>query len=896
MNSEKTNIRIVEMRVQNLNAPLGIQTGNPVLSYRLEKIKDSGMFRQGKYRVLAASSPELLREDEADLWDSGIVERQETFGIIYRGKALSAREIVYWKVKVWGRDGSDIGWSDISSWEMGLFPEDWQGEWIGQGEDYKGNKSAAPLFAYDFTAELENMMRARLYISGLGIFQAYLNGSKISDTYFDPGESDATKTVYYAVYDVSTLLREGKNVLGVILGNGQYTNFQINPVMTYPDGTLHPAHRYQKNDGGFVKPGISGNKKLKAQLEITYKSGKSVTAAVSDTDWKWKNGPVVFQNWYGGEDYDATLEIPDWNMPGGIREGWHPAVRMSAPMGKMIAQEFPPIRIMERIPAKSVRKLKNGNWLVDMGRNGAGFPEIDIDTVPKMKGIWLRMFPAELLQECGEGVEQSSCTQSWSERYHCAIIDSYRMKGTGREVWHPSFCYQGFQYLEIEIVEHGTEGRAGGEEIELKKENFRYCILRTANKKAGYFKSSDESLNRINDMVEHSMESNMFSTFTDCPQIEKLGWIETSHLMFRSLAGTYDISAWMRKVIHDIVDSQIDREQAGLENNEPEGYVPAIIPEYQRIVGLHRDPNWGGACVFTPWEYYQYYGDETVLVSAYPAMKRYLKYLGQHLKDGVLEDYAQMGEWGELAGNTPNVLVATCAYYRMLHIMEQVAQLLNRKEDAAAWKRQAELTKTSFYKHPQCYDQRTGIYGNGSQSSYGCVLFSGLVPGDRKEETVERLVEVIRQGGYHLSSGEVGLKQVFCALAQNGRNDIVYKMIMNQTAPSYRFFADQGLTTLPEYWNCDELWCGMVRSRNHAMMGHAKEWFTFYLLGIRALKPGFSQIEIAPYLPEDVEWIEGSVATPYGVIRVHCHRTENEVKVRTSVPKGIEVRKSLPVF
>lgn len=882
MREEGIDMRIAEMRVQWLHNPIGLQELNPVLSYMLKpenslKAEEENIHTcQSRYRILVSSKKELLYEDTGDLWDSGIVEKQETFGIVYKGRKLSSREKAYWKVKVWDNEGHASQWSDISSWEMGLFNEDWNAKWIGQGDDYDGSKSAAPMFVCDFMTNISNIKHARLYISGLGIFQAYLNGEKITENLFEPGECDATKTIYYVTYDVSEMLRNGDNALGVILGNGQYTNFQFNPVMTKPDGTLHPLHRYQKNDGGFVKPGISGNKKLIAQLEITYKNGERVTAAASGEGWRWTEGPVVFQNWYGGEDYDATREIPDWNIPGGLRNDWKPAVIMEAPKGRLMSREFLPIKIMERIPAKSVRRLKNGNLLVDMGRNGAGFPEISLKTNPDMKGIWIKMYPAELLKEDKEGVNQASCTQSWSERFQCAIVDSYRVKGTGNETWHPSFCYQGFQYIEVE----GWQG-------ELTTENFKYCIVRTSNDKSGYIRTSNERLNRINEMVEHSMESNMFGAFTDCPQIEKLGWIETSHLMFRSLAGTYDISSWMRKIIHDITDSQLDKEQAEYENNEPEGYVPAIIPEYQRIVGLHRDPNWNGACIFTPWEYYMYYGDITILEKSYPTMKKYLKYLQGYIKDGVLEDYAQMGEWGELNGNTPAVLVATCAYYRMLKIMESVARMLEDETEALAMKDMAELTRNAFHNNPKCYNSQTKSYGSGSQSSYGYVLSVGLVPDERISETVEKLVEVIRNNDYHLSSGEVGLKQVFLALAENGRNDVVYKMIMNKTAPSYGFFADMGLTTLPEYWNCDELWNGMVRSFNHAMMGHVKEWLTFYMLGVKPVEPGFSKVKISPYMPEDIDRLEGEVSTPYGNIYVLCERADKEVKVKTIAPYGI---------
>lgn len=274
MGEDKRKIKISKMRVQCLDNPLGIQETNPIFSYMLkaenttEAMTENVHICQGKYRILAATEKELLNQDKGNLWDSGIVEQQETFGIAYKGEKLCSRKRYYWKVKVWDTAGNDIGWSDIAWWEMGLFEEDWSSKWIGQGDNYAGSREAAPMFVCDFNAKLSDVKHARLYISGLGIFKPYLNGRQITENLFEPGESDATKTVYYVTYDVSEMLREGDNALGVLLGNGQYTNFQFNPVMTYPDGTLHPAHRYQKNDGGFIKPGISGNKKCSGIVNL----------------------------------------------------------------------------------------------------------------------------------------------------------------------------------------------------------------------------------------------------------------------------------------------------------------------------------------------------------------------------------------------------------------------------------------------------------------------------------------------------------------------------------------------------------------------------------------------------------------------------------------------------
>lgn len=202
----------------------------------------------------------------------------------------------------------------------------------------------------------------------------------------------------------------------------------------------------------------------------------------------------------------------------------------------------------------------------------------------------------------------------------------------------------------------------------------------------------------------------------------------------------------------------------------------------------------------------------------------------------------------------------------------------------------AHETRLAFHKNKECFNPETGVYGSGSQASYGCVLFSDIVPENQKQEAVEKLVCAIKRNDYHLSSGEVGLKQVFTELGENGKNDIVYRMIMNKTAPSYAYFVEKGFTTLPEYWNCDELWCGMERSRNHAMMGHVKEWISRYMLGIRPLEPAYRKVKISPYLPDDIKEMEGSVVCPFGKIWVQCKRDgSGKIVVNMELPPGVEV-------
>lgn len=864
-------MEIKELKVQYLKDPVGIGTGQPLLSYLLSA-EEPNQF-QSAYQILAATDKELLDEQTADLWDSGKVEEKRNFGIVYGGKKLASRQRVFWKVRVWDRDDRVSQWSGPSCWEMGLLEEeDWTAEWIGQGADGREDKSNAPVFRKVFPVETQDFPeKARIYLCGLGLFRLLVNGREVSDSFFEPGESHAGKTVYYVTFDILPFLSVGENTVEIWLGNGQYTGFLQNPVMALPDGTELPEHRYQKNDGLVADPQICGEKKLIAQIELEGKGGVCRRIGTDET-WQWSKSPCVFQNWYGGEDYDPV----DYNPV------WHSAVLAEIPNGRLTAREFPPVRVREYLEPKMIRKLKNGRWLVDFGKNGAGFPEIFLHrTDEQQKGKWIRMYPAELLREDGEGVDQSSCTQSWNEKYHCCIRDSYRIAGTGEESWHPYFCYHGFQYLEVE----GFPG-------EPSRENFRYWRVCTENEKTGSFHCSDPVMNAVNDMVERSMESNMFSAFTDCPQIEKLGWIETSHLMFRSLADTYEIRAWMRKIIHDICDSQVEEKSRGPAEQEPDGYVPAIIPEYQRIVGLHRDPNWNGACVFTPWEYYRFYGETDVLEKSYPVMKRYLEYLRPYLKDGILREYAQMGEWGENGEHTPEILVATAAAARMFRIAEKTAGILGHDSDRRKFGSTADKIRKAFLEDPECYDKEQKICGSDSQAGYGCALFSDLIPEEDKDAAVSRLVQAVKRNDFHLTSGEVGLKQVFCALGENGRSDVVWRMVMNPTRPGYRAFVEAGMTTLPEYWNYDELWYGMARSRNHAMMGHVKEWIMNDLLGIRPMEPGFAKVLIQPFIPEKNWKMAGKIRCPYGDISVRCETEQRKektcVKMKIELPVGTE--------
>ncbi len=890
-------MQISKLMVQSLQNPLGLETGHPCFSYQLTSEKKGD--EQTAYQILAASEEELLEEGKADLWDSGKIESADNFAIPYEGADLISRQEICWKVRVWDAWGRETKWSDPSRFEMGLLKEeDWQAAWIGQGDTFEGDKAAAPAIAGNFQIRnIDTIKKARAYISGLGLFLASMNGRPLTDNLYEPGESEFNRRVFYRTYDITSFLSEGENVLGIVLGNGQYVNFAVAPVMKRGDGSLCETHRYQKDDTIFLKDGICGDKKLIAQVEVTRMDGTVELVLVSDEKWRITKSPITFQNWYGGEDYDALLALKQkgWDMPGMNREGWENAVRMNPPKGKLSGREFLPIQIAERWKAKSVVQLPSGNWLVDMGKNSAGFAVLKLKNTEKYAGRTVELYPAEVVKPDGSGIDQASCTQSCDTLFSCRVKDSYIIAGTGEEEWHPVFCYHGFQYVEV-------AGFPGIPTVD----NFDGCAVRVMNEKYSDFRTDNEILNKINQITDRSIESNMMCSFTDCPQIEKLGWLETTQLMFSSMAAGYDIRSWIHKIVQDMQDAQLSEEILAeppmewdekkypgfnfqrLKNKETEGigFMPAIVPEYHRIGRLFKDPNWGGACIMTPWYYFLEYGDVGMLKRNFPMMCGYLAHLEGVAQNGVLKKYAHMGEWGQLNENTPTVLVATCAFYLLTVTAGKIADILGRTEKQKQYTELAKTIRAGFYEDRECYQPSTETYGNDSQASYGCVLFSGIVKPEKKEAALEKLLEAVKRAGDHLTSGEVGLKQVFYALASAGRNDVVYRMVMNPTEPSYRHHVDQGLTTLPEFWNYTELWNGLGRSRNHAMMGHVKEWLSRFVMGIQPLEPGYRRMKIKPCLQEDIKNVAGSVFTVRGMVEVAYGEQQNGFEMKAVIPIG----------
>jgi alpha-L-rhamnosidase len=764
------------------------------------------------------------------------------------------------------------------------------------------SEATAPMFASRFDVDpAKRVATARLYVSGLGLYYAEVNGEPVSDSYFDPSESDYRRRIFYSSHDVTRLVRSGGNGVGFMLGNGIYGN-----------GVAPNGGRYDKTDGlPYAAAGLHGTAKGIAQLEVTYTDGTRTTVA-SDESWKYTDSPITFNSWFGGEDYDArrAAQLAGWSTDSNTFDGWgsaQPVPSGELPAGVLRARPTPPMRIVETLRGASVSQgqFPNGDGWVDVSRNGAGFEGIrftgSLTPGPDYAGVSLQFHPSEIKTDTN--VDQSS-TKAGS----APLFDTYTFSGreTAGTTWNPRFVYHGFRYYKLVLglpdgrtpADYGFADKAAMlRDLMGAKLSFVGHIVRTDLARTGSFSSSNRSLNQIHTIIDRSIASQLYSVFTDCPHIEKLGWMETSHLMLPSIAGTYDIRAWMAKISQDAVDSQVtgaadQAAQNGGSLGQP-GYATAIAPAFQIIRGLNTDPNWNGAIILTPWEHYLAYGDASVLRTSYPAMQKYLGWLqARYAPNNYIVNDAQMGDWGQYQVKTPTPLVVTAAFYRMADAMARTATILGHAEEAATYADLAATIKTRF--NAEFFNPDTGVYGSDTQASYAVALFSGLVPDGHTDRVVDRLAKVTEDLGHTITTGEVALRQMISGLTANGRSDVLYRMALQPKQPGYRFIAETlGETTMTEYWNYKDQW-GNMRSRNHAMMGSLQDWFTRGLAGIDSAGPSYRDVVIKPYVPDNATQpqdsrttsVDASVGSQFGTIRSGWNLDNGTLTMSVTIPAG----------
>ena len=678
-----------------------------------------------------------------------------------------------------------------------------------------------------------NIKRAVAYVCGLGFYELRLNGQKVGDRVLDPGWTNYRKSCLYTAYDVTAQLARGRNALGVMLGNGMY-NVQ--------------GGRYAKFTGTFGPP------KVILQLYVEYADGTS-TMVVSDESWTWSPSPVVFSCIFGGEDYDARQELPGWDKAGFNAAAFRPVCVVDGPGGRLTAQAAPPIKVMKEYKPVKLTQPKPGVTVYDFGQNCASMPKL---MAKGPAGAVVRMTPGELLDAAGLVSQNSSGGP---------VYYTYTLKGDGTETWSPRFFYYGSRYLQVEASGH--DASTPPQIVELTSQ-----FVHSSAATVGSFACANPLVNRIHALIDAAIESNLQSVLTDCPHREKLGWLECSHLLAGCLMYNYDVPTFYAKIARDMSEAQLAN-----------GMVPDIAPEYVVFDGGFRDsPEWGSACVITPWQVYQMYGDRTLLAQHYEGMKRYVEYLKSTAKDSIVTH--GLGDWYDIGPGGPGEskltskgLTATAIYYQDLVILEEAAALLGKADEARQFEQQALAVKQAFNQKFFIADKNQ--YDRNSQTANAMPLVLGLVPEDRRVAVLDGLVAQIRAGGNRVTAGDVGFNYLMRALSDGGQGNVLYDMLIRDDGPGYAYQLKNGATSLTEAWDTNP-----GSSQNHCMLGHIEEWFYRGLGGIASDRsgPGFKKIIIQPQMVGDLSAANVAYDSPYGRIVSNWKREGNNLSMDVIIP------------
>lgn len=850
----KTQTEVAFLKVEMQENPQGVAATHPRFSWQIRSALSDVV--QLSYQIQVASSENDLKKEQNLLWDSGVVESDLSVFIPYAGEKLLSRKPYFWRVKVTTNKG-ETAWSNTGHWNMALLDKaEWQARWIGEDslsnpeETMKGNtRLAARYLRKPFTAGRQ-VKRAMLYISGLGSYEAYLNGDKVSDDVFAPTVSWYPERVYYNVYDVTSLARKGDNLLAVKLGNGRYFGMRESPTQLF------------------------GLPRLLAQLELEYGDGTS-DLIVSDASWKvTSKGPIIANNEFDGEEYDARLEIKEWNRAGFDDSLWQPVDLMAEPGGELTAQPNPNIRIMEEIAPAGITEVADGRYILDMGQNMVGWLRMTNLKGKKDQPVTFRF--AELLNP--------DSTLYLANIRSAKVTDRYIPSVDGLFSWEPSFVYHGFRFVEITgLVEKPA------------LQNFTGRVIYDKMETTGSFETNNEIINRTFKNAYWGIRGNYRGMPTDCPQRdERQGWLGDRATGCFGEAFVFNNAHLYAKWLQDIEDSQ-----------SPEGSVSVVSPRYWTI--YNDDVTWPAAWFYGAKMLWQQYGDTAPIFRHYASMKHYLERIQQvSMQDYIITkdtygDWCMPPESQELihsqdpSRKTAGAILSTTMYYSLLNLMIEFAELTGNRDDIAGYRDLAGKIRDAYNR--TYFNADSARYDNNTVTANILSLQLDLVPEESKAALFENIVQKTEVDfGGHVSTGVLGIQQLMRGLTRHGNVDLAYKVATNTTYPSWGYMIEKGATTIWELWNGDTADPAM-NSANHVMLlGDLLIWYYEDLAGIKNY-PGtvaYKKLLMEPKFPEGLSHVKASYHSVYGEIKSEWSKTGDTFGWEISIPANTSAIVRLP--
>ena len=854
---QASQINIKNLRCEYKVNPIGVDIENPRLSWVLES-NQRGV-KQIAYQIFVASSLKNLDSEKADIWNSGKIESDNSIQIGYEGKSLESNKKYFWKVKIWDQENKMYS-SETVFWTTGLFKDsDWKASWIGLDKavgdddpDTPKRKLSTRMLRHEFEIN-KKIKSATAFISGLGLFELYINGNKIGDQVLSPGLAEYNKRTFYMTYDVTKNLQSNKNAIGVILGNGRY----FAPRSSEPTETR-----------------TYGFPKVICQLQIQYEDGTTSTV-ITDESWNLTTeGPTRINNEYDGEYYDARMEFDGWSKSNFNDTDWMNAEIVDKPGELLVSQPNEAIKIMEELTPIAVNEIKPGVFIFDMGQNMVGWVKLFVKGNTGDK-VTLRF--AEILNDDGSLLLDNI--------RGAEVTDTYILKGEGDESWEPKFTYHGFRYVEM-------IGYPGIPTLSSIKGKVIYDAIETT----GSFTCSNPLINSIYKNAYWGIRGNYRSIPTDCPQRdERQGWLGDRSTECIGESFIFNVSNLYNKWLIDIKDAQ-----------EESGSLPDVAPSYWPLYS--DNTTWPGTYLFASEMLYNQYGDLKTIETHYPNMQKWIKHMSQFLKDGIMPKDTY-GDWcvppedinvihsSDPLRNTSAEYIGTAYFYYELKLMEKFARLLGKENDAVEYSKTADKMKIAFNK--KFLDKNDIRYSNNSHTANILALAFDLVPPEHKERVVNNLLQkILGDSDSHVGNGLIGGQWLMRTLTHSDHADVAYILASNNTYPSWGYMVEHGATTIWELWNGDHGDAAM-NSGNHVMLlGDLIIWFYENLAGIKTDpdNPAFKHIIMKPQVLGDLTYVTASYNSIHGEIKSGWKFENGKFNWDISIPANTSATVYIPTL
>lgn len=837
---------VQNLLVENRVNPRGVDASVPRFSWQLVSNKRNVL--QTAYEIRVANSRTALGKAQ---WSSGKVNSDSSVHVTYKGNALQPGKMYYWQVRVWDNQGNASNWSEPAFWQMGLLqPGDWKAQWIEPGFTEEPHRPS-PLFRKEFRTA-KKIQAATAFITAHGLYEACINGKRVGDSYLTPGWTSYNKRLQYQVYDVTNLLTQGNNAVGVTLGSGWYRGYLA----------------WSNNKNSYGK-----DIALLFQLEITYTDG-TTESIISDGSWKSSTGGIVSSEIYHGETIDARKEKNGWCLPGYNDANWSSVAVKDHNKAVLIATENEPIKKHEIFAPVKIITTPKGEKVIDFGQNLVGWVVVKANGTA---GDSINILHAEVLDKNGN---------FYIDNLRAAKAQAtYILKGGDEETFEPHFTFYGFRYIKLDDYPG-----------EIKPENFTAVALYSAMPATGTFTSSNPMINQLQHNIQWGQNGNFLDVPTDCPQRdERLGWTGDAQVFANTAAFNRNVNSFFSKWLKDITADQ-----------QPNGSVPWVIPN---VLGPNNggSAGWADAATIIPWNIYLAYGDKKILENQYNSMKAWVGYMTQNSTNDLWNKGFHFGDWlfyrpfddnDGRSAVTDKYLIAQCFYAQSTQLLINAANVLGKTADAVQYKALLQKIKDAFVKE---YVTPNGRLVSSTQTAYVLALNFDMLPETNRPYAVQQLVDNIKSYNYHLTTGFLGTPYLCQVLSRFGQDSVAYKLLMQTTYPSWLYPVKMGATTIWERWDGmkpdSTFQVPSMNSFNHYAYGAIGEWMYRNIAGINIdeAAPGYKKIIIKPRPGGGLTNASATLQTYYGNVSSGWKlQTDGSLVLDVEIPANTTAKIFLP--